>query len=162
MYAGVSSSLYGLCGVTEEVTDFSAMFSRLKSHVPPLRNRCLPEQCRPRSASTETAFSACFQQVGIARICQAALGVLPILFVSAVAMIQNVEQMFISTEMSLIPSQRFSQAAIVCEYFSVGANCSPGPRAEPDSEGNGGLEVCRGEVKTDSQACWKFLSAHVW
>lgn len=53
-----------------------------------------------------------------------AFGRLPVHFVSPVAMILNTEQMFISTEMALIPFQLFSWAAIVCEYFFLGANCA--------------------------------------
>lgn len=50
-----------------------------------------------------------------------ALGGLPEHFVSPVATILDAEQMFISIEMALIPFQLFSRAAIVCEYFFLGA-----------------------------------------
>ena len=67
-------------------------------------------------------------------------------FVSPVATILNAEQMFISTEMALIPFQLFSRAAIVCEYFFLGAKRCQGPTGRrcccSQRRGEQGCEAC--------------------
>lgn len=74
---------------------------------------CSPPRCG-RSASLFSAGTNSCDVPG-------ALGGLPVHFVSPVATILNTEQMFISTEMALIPLQLFSWAATMCECFFPGA-----------------------------------------
>lgn len=84
------------------------------------RPRLCSPQCRDHSTSLFSAGTDSCDVPG-------ALGGLPMHFVSPVATILNAEQMFISTEMALIPFQLFSRAAIVCEYFFPGAKRCQGP-----------------------------------
>lgn len=84
------------------------------------RPRLCSPPCRDRSASLFSAGTDSCDVPG-------ALGGSPARFVSPVATIPNAEQMFISTEMALIPFQLFSRAAIVGEYFFPGAKRCQGP-----------------------------------